>query len=193
MIVASRTFRFRQLGRLIAAGGVVAYPTEAVYGLGCDPEDRLAVERILALKGRPVEKGLILVADDSRRFADWVDREALQAHAVQRTWPGPTTWILPAGPGAKSWITGAHDGVAVRVTAHPLAARLCAAAGSPVVSTSANRSGRPALRRAIQVRRVFGQAVDGVLSGATGGRRWPSEIRRYPDGGLVRDGTRGVR
>lgn len=187
MGVPSR-LRARVLGRVIRDGGVIAYPTEAVYGLGCDPANQQAVHRLLTLKRRSAAKGLILIADTVERLRGWASDSALDDDHVRRTWPGPVTWVLPAGPLAPPWIRGRHSGVAVRVTAHPVAAALSAAAGRPLVSTSANRHGRPPARRAVQVRRTLGSDVDAVVAGGVAERRLPSEIRLYPDGRVLRSG-----
>jgi L-threonylcarbamoyladenylate synthase len=185
----SNGWRLRQAVRILHAGGVVAYPTEAVYGLGCDPFDEEAVLRLLAIKGRAVNKGLILIAADHDQLAPLLlPRPAEVMAPVLASWPGPSTWILPAAAGVPAWLTGDSDGIAVRVTAHPLAARLCAAFGGPLVSTSANRSGRPAARSALGVRRALGDRVDYVLTGATGGGTRPSEIRDARDGRVLRAG-----
>lgn len=185
-------WQLRRAVRILRAGGVVAYPTEGVFGLGCDPFNEGAVLRLLAIKHRPVHKGLILIAADVGQLAPLLrpESEALMA-PVLASWPGPSTWILPAGPGVPAWLTGGSDGIALRVTAHPPAADLCRAFGGALVSTSANATGRPPARSALAVRRALGNRIDYVLTGATGGAAGPSEIRDARDGRLVRAG--GVR
>lgn len=167
----------------------MAYPTEAVYGLGCDPFHEQAVLRLLAIKGRAMDKGLILIAADHDQLAPLLLPQSPETMApVLASWPGPSTWILPAAAGVPAWLTGDSDGIAVRVTAHPLAARLCADFGGPLVSTSANASGRPAARSALGVRRALGDRVDYLLTGDTGGGLRPTEIRDARDGRLLRAG-----
>ncbi len=178
----------RMLARLIRAGGIIAYPTGAVYGLGCDPTNSSTVSRLLELKARPAGKGLILIADDVKWLRGWAMDAALDDPEVQRTWPGPVTWILPACPATPAWIRGDHADIAVRVTAHATAAALCHAAAMPLVSTSANRSGRPPLRNAVQVARAFGSGLDAIVRGNVGGARRPTEIRDYRQGMVVRSG-----
>ncbi len=177
----------RRAAAVIRAGGVVAYPTEAVWGLGCDPLDGEAVARILAIKQRPASMGLILIAADVAQVEAWV---APMSRAVRgritATWPGPVSWILPAQPWVPAWLHGGRGTLAMRVTAHPQAAALCRATGFAIVSTSANRSGRPAARTGIQVRRWFGDELDLILDGATGGRDRPSEIRDAASGRTLR-------
>lgn len=179
--------RLQAAARAIRAGGVVAYPTEAVYGLGCDPHNEIAVRRLLALKRRPLHKGLILIAADFAQLAPFLqplspsDQTRLAA-----TWPGPYTWLIPAWPTTPPWLRGRHDTLAVRVTAHPLAAALCRACGHPLVSTSANRSGRPPARTALAVRRQLGCDLDDLLPGPTGGAAQPTEIRDLRTGRVAR-------
>ncbi len=178
----------RYAARVLRAGGVVAYPTESVYGLGCDPLDLWAVERILACKGRGAEAGLILLADDYSRLEPFVDPSTAELERMLETWPGPLTWVCTASEAAPPWITGGRKTIAIRVTAHGTAAALCRAAGMAIVSTSANRTGRPPCRSALQVRmRLFGD-VDYVLAGPTGGRPRPSEIRDARTGAILRSG-----
>lgn len=174
---------------LLRRGAVVAYPTEAVWGLGCDPHDEAAVARLLAIKQRPVDKGLILVAADLDALRPWLDLQALPAARlaeVVRDWPGAHTWVMPAAAGAPRWITGAHDGIAVRVSAHPDVAALCRAFGGALVSTSANRAGRPPARARAELDPALLAGVDGVLAGQTGGLAQPTPIRVALDGRVLR-------
>jgi L-threonylcarbamoyladenylate synthase len=184
---ANCAFRIRLAARAIAAGGVVAYPTEAVYGLGCDPLNGEAVRRILAIKQRPEQKGLILVAANEAQLAPFVLPLVPERMAeIRASWPGPHTWLLPARPETPSWLTGRHSTLAVRVTAHPIAAALCRAAGTALVSTSANLGGRPPARTPLQVRLRLGDAADYLLAAPCGGRAQPSTIRDGRTGALVR-------
>lgn len=173
--------------RALHAGAVVAYPTEGVWGLGCDPFNRDAVLALLALKQRPSTKGLILIAADAAMFAPLLD--PLPAPLRQRlaaSWPGPNTWIVPDPEHlAPAWIRGRHDSVALRVTAHPQASRLSQAFGGPLVSTSANPAGLPAALTANTVRRYFGGLVR-ILPGTTGGSKTPSTIRDLVSGQVLR-------
>lgn len=179
-------WRVQQVARVVRNGGVIAYPTEAVWGLGCDPWSEEAVYRLLALKERPLEKGLILIADNIRQFdfllADlpqvWQDRLA-------STWPGPNTWLVPHQERLPEWITGKHSSVALRVSDHPLVRELCALTG-PLVSTSANPSGRAAARSRLRVEQYFPRQLDAVLAGPLGGRRNPSIIRDLVTGQVIR-------
>lgn len=180
--------RLRAAARVVKSGGLIAYPTEAVYGLGCDPRNEGAVRRLLALKHRPMRKGLILIAADFTQLAPFLQPLAATDRAlIAATWPGPHTWLIPARSDTPRWLRGRHDTLAVRVTAHPLAAALCRICGHPLVSTSANRSGRPPARTALAVRRQLGEkAIDYLLTGSTGGAAQPTEIRDLRTGRRVR-------
>jgi L-threonylcarbamoyladenylate synthase len=180
-------FGLRLAARVLRAGGIVAYPTEGVFGLGCDPLDPRAVRRVLELKGRSARKGLILIGSDFAQVRPFLLPPGRQlGRRLRADWPGPVTWVLPAAPGVPGWLTGGRDTLAVRVTAHPLAAALCRTFGRALVSTSANRSGAPPARSALGVRRLFGDSVDMVLHGPLGGLRGRTPIRDGTTGGLLR-------
>ena len=180
-------WRVNAAARRIGAGGVIAYPTESVYGLGCAPADPIAVARLLGIKGRQPHKGLILIAHEFTSLSAWVSLpDSPYRDDIAASWPGPTTWVLPARPGVPQWISGGRDSVAVRVTAHPLAAALCRAVGEPIVSTSANRSGQAPLQTALAVRRQLGSAVDYVLGGQVEQRGKPTAIRDGVTGDWIR-------
>jgi L-threonylcarbamoyladenylate synthase len=170
-------------------GKVIAYPTEAVYGLGCDPLDETAVHTILRLKDRPADAGLILIADDFERFEPFVG--ALQQELRDRalaTWPGPVTWLFPRSPVVPDWLAGSHPTIALRVTAHPVCRALCAGFGAAIVSTSANpRSAAPA-RTAKGVAEYFEGALCGIVEGELGEDPRPSEIRDLASGRVIRAG-----
>lgn len=179
--------RVHAAARVVRAGGVIAYPTEAVFGLGCDPRNERAVRHLLAIKRRPIHKGLILIAASLEQLLPFLQPLVPADLArLATTWPGPHTWLLPTRPTTPRWLRGRHDTLAVRVTAHPLAAACCRACGHPLVSTSANLSGRPPARSALAVRRQWGHRIDYLLSGAVGGADKPTEIRDLKTDHLVR-------
>nr|WP_206171501.1 Sua5/YciO/YrdC/YwlC family protein [Thiorhodococcus mannitoliphagus] len=179
--------RLRLAARMLRQGGVIAYPTEAVYGLGCDPRNPLAIERLLAIKQRPASKGLILIAADMGQLAPFVDWLADgRMREIRESWPGPHTWLLPAKATTPSWLTGDFETLAVRMTAHPLAAALCRTFGGAIVSTSANRSDQPPARSALEVRRTLVAQLDYLLVGACQGANRPSVIRDGRTGRVIR-------
>lgn len=178
-----------QAAQLLHNGGVIAYPTEAVWGLGCDPRNQGAVLRLLTLKQREVDKGLILIAADEAQLAPHIDMTALdesQRAAVRASWPGPYTWIVPASTDAPGWITGAHSGIAVRVSAHPTVIALCNAFGGALVSTSANRAGQPAPSSREGLDTVIVAGVDAITIGETGELQRPTAIRDARSGDMLR-------
>lgn len=166
-------------------GGLIAYPTESCYGLGCDPLNPRAVRKLVRLKGRPVHRGLILIADRFERFRPLVHPlSADDLSRVMATWPGPVSWILPARRRAP-WLRGDKPGLAVRVTAHPPAARLCRDLGAAVVSTSANKSGGHPVKTARECLKIFGAQV-WVLGGRIGDRKRPSTLIDLLSGKILR-------
>ena len=169
---------------------MIGYPTEAVWGLGCDPYQRGAVERLLDLKQRSVDKGLILVAAGLDQLDPLLQSLApAQRSQLELSWPGPTTWLIPDPDNwIPRWIKGEHGSVAVRVSDHLQTAALCRAFGGMLVSTSANLAGRDAARSAEQVRQSFGRQLDYLLPGALSGRTQPSAIRDLSSGATLRRG-----
>jgi L-threonylcarbamoyladenylate synthase len=167
-------------------GGVIAYPTESCYGLGCDPYNPQALKRVLALKKRSAAKGVILIAADVRQLTPYLARLSPQLKNNMRApWPGPHTWLVPASHDCPVFLRGAHDTIAVRVTAHPVAASLCRQAGMALVSTSANLSGGKPVKTPQACRRLFGRRVL-VIPGRIGTRRRPSTIQHLVSGQIVR-------
>ena len=172
--------------RIIAADGVIAYPTESCFGLGCDPRSPRAIRRVCALKRRSRAKGLILIAADVRQLVPFVEPSALaDLSRFQPFWPGPYTFLLPASRKVHPWLRGQHRQIAVRVTNHPLAAGLCQALGSALVSTSANLSGKVSLKSAAQCRQAFGSRIM-VMPGLIGFARKPSTIIDAASGKILR-------
>ena len=169
----------------LLAGGVVAYPTEGVYGLGCMPDDDDAVLRLLTIKRRSASKGLILIAAEPAMFKGWVaadDLSRLPDADPQR----PITWIAQPGPRTGPLLRGEHSGIAIRVAGNPVAAELTRAVDSPITSTSANVSGRPVVRNKFQLRRTFDRLVDFIVPGDCGPATGPSEIRVLASGQTLR-------
>lgn len=172
------SFRIRYAARILQQGGVIAYPTEAVWGLGCDPRNRAAVEKLLQLKQRPWQKGLILIAADFSQLADFV--EPLEKNLQNQLFAQqdkPITWLLPARSTTPSYLKGIHSTLAVRVTFHAQTIDLCHKFGGAIVSTSANPAARAPARNVLKVRTYFHNNLDFILSGETDHFSSPSEIR----------------
>ena len=170
---------------VLLGGGVIAYPTEGVFGLGCLPDDTDAVERLLWIKQRSPNKGLILIAARPQQLDDWIDpavRGALPEPDPQQ----PITWIVRPAARVPAIVTGDNPGLAVRITSNPTAAAICDAVDMPIVSTSANIAGRPVARNTFILRRNFGRLVDFVVPGECGPASGPSEIRELETGRVLR-------
>ena len=178
----------QQACETLEAGGLIAYPTEAVWGLGCDPQSYSAVKRILALKGRSQDKGLILVAAGVHQLGKLLaGLTAQQLGLIEASWPGPTTWLIPDPTNLfPDWIKGKHQSIAIRVSAHPLVHALCEHFGRPIVSTSANAAGKMAIRSRSELEAQFGSSIDYVVAGDLGVEALPSEIRDLLSGSLIR-------
>jgi L-threonylcarbamoyladenylate synthase len=172
---------------VLLGGGIIAYPTEGVFGLGCMPDDDDAVLRLLRIKRRDPRKGLILIAATRAQLDNWIEPDggALpEADTAQ-----PITWIAPAKHHVSPLVRGEHAGLAVRLTTNPTAAAICDAVSSPIVSTSANVAGMPVARNRFVLQRQFGAAVDFIVPGDCGPAAGPSEIRDLATGTIIRPRT----
>ena len=181
------SWKIREAVRQLEHGGIIAYPTETVYGLGCDPFNATAVLHLLALKQRGIEQGLVLIASDFAQLKPLLLPLNPEAEAnVTKTGPSATSWVLPCLPEVPAWLRGNHTGLAVRITTHPVAAALCKRWGGPLVSTSANLHGRHPSTSPLAVRKAFNGKVDCILHGEQGCGR-PSEIRNGISGKILRN------
>ena len=180
-------FQLRYAASILHRGGVIAYPTEAVYGFGCDPLNLNAVEQILTIKQRDWRKGMILIASDIDQLTPYIKPLTPELQSkVEATWPGPVTWLLPAQPEVPEWIRGIHSTIAVRVTAHPDTAALCRTAGMAIISTSANNAGEPPIKNALKIQKGFGDYIDYTLPGKLGVSEKPSQIINGITGEIIR-------
>jgi len=171
------SLRLRLAARQMRQGGLLAYPTEAVWGLGCDPLNQQAVADLLALKGRSASKGLILLAADFGQVEPFLDIPSAEIrNRLTESWPGPVTWIVPAARKTPAWLKGKRGTLAVRVTAHPAASALCRAFGGAIISTSANRSGSRPARSLFKTRQYFTRFPLAFLPGKLGGLDKPTAI-----------------
>lgn len=179
-------WRLKQAATVVRQGGVIAYPTEAVFGLGCDPFDPAAVMRLLQIKRRDWRKGVILVASDWSQLAPlFPTQNAADLATLDASWPGPNTWLIPCRADVPPWLTGGTGELAVRVSANSAVQALCALTG-PLVSTSANFSGKPAATTFGQLDFALRRELDCVFHGRVGGANQPSTIRRLTTGEVIR-------
>jgi len=173
----------------LTQGEVILYPTEAVFGLGCDPDNQQAVEKLLAIKQRPVEKGLILIADNYGQLLKYVDDAKIPMDKradIFSSWPAAITWVMPASKNTPKWLTGQFDTIAVRVTNHPTVKRLCQEFGKPLVSTSANLTGQETVISIEQAKAQFAEQVGFYVDEPLGGNTQPSIIKDAMTGKIFR-------
>jgi L-threonylcarbamoyladenylate synthase len=180
-------YDLERCAKILHSGGVIGYPTEYCFGIGCDPDNHNAINKLLRLKRRDWRKGLILVADNYSRFNRYL---ALSWSAVEQqtkpTWPGHTTWLIPARPEASPWLRGQHTTLAVRVSGHRHVRLLSRSFGRALVSTSANSAGQQPVRSAKQLMALFGNALDYIVDARVGGEFAPSAIIRLSDNRVIR-------
>jgi len=181
-------WHIREAVRRLAAGGVIAYPTETVYGLGCDPFNGHAVLRLLDLKKRRIEQGLILVASNFEQLEPLLCRlSAVVKMRVTQPCKPPVTWVLPCQPEIPFWLRGQHNSLAVRVSDHPVTAALCDRWCGPLVSSSANIHGKSSALNPLAVRKSFNGRLDYILHGVHRSTNKPSQIRNGLTGEMLRD------
>ena len=166
---------FDEARQFLRQGKIIAYPTEAIYGLGCDPFNKTAVEALLALKMRPVDKGLIILIADWAQLTSLISPVSEELLApVRASWPGPVTWIFPKSSAIPDWLSGSHDTIAIRMSAHPIAHGL--SIEGPVVSTSANISDHPTARNQAELSMQFPWGIGAFMQGGLGDAKQPSAI-----------------
>lgn len=179
----------RLASRILLRGGVIAYPTEGVWGFGCLPRNEQGARRILKIKGRSAAKGMILVAARISQFSDYIEGLTQdQLDLLAASWPGPVTWLVPDNGSTPEWIVGDHDTVALRVSAHPIIQSICTQTKSALISTSANIAGRAPAQNSLQIRRSFGNVLDYIYPGELSQPGKPTEIRHLVDNSVVRAG-----
>lgn len=182
---SSLNWHCQQASRAMLAGGVIAYPTEGVWGLGCCWDDEDAMERILDLKNRPLRKGMIVLCSSLSDIEDkLLPLTEQQRSLILSPQPRPTTWILPCKDSVSKKLRGQHHSIAVRFSDHEVVRALCEQSG-PIVSTSANPAGRPPAMNTLRIRQYFSDRLDYIMPGALGGHSKPSQIRTL-DGQVVR-------
>ena len=179
-------FQLKLAARHIHAGNIIAYPTESVIGLGCNPLNESAVNRLLSIKNRSVDKGLILIASDIEQLFPFIEITQQQFEKLSKDQGKPTTWLVQASAFAPAWITGRHHKIAVRLTKHQTARQLCEITGYPLVSTSANRSGHKPAKTLLRTKQYFSDLVNFYLAGNIEGYKKPSEIRDLESDKIIR-------
>lgn len=158
----------QQALEIIKAGGVIAYPTETSYGLGCDALNTNALNRLIDIKSRCESKGLIVLIHNYQQLSALAQPlDAAQLQQLQQNWPGPFTFVLPCQPTLPALLTGNRSTLAIRMSSHPIAHQLCQ--NGPITSSSANISGKPVLNSYQAINDCFGNSLDGIIDGKPGG------------------------
>jgi L-threonylcarbamoyladenylate synthase len=168
-----------QAANALNEGGVIAYPTEGVFGLGCNPDNSSAVEKVLNIKKRSRDKGLILLAGDYSQVQKYIDETAIttdQMTTILSRWPNAITQVLPVKKNVPKLLRGAFNSIAIRVTTHPDVIALCDTTGGAIVSTSANLSGKPSATTWQEVLEQFPNELDGIVKSETLGATSSSTI-----------------
>ena len=170
-----------QAVNVLHQGGVIAYPTEAVFGLGCDPKNLSAVKKILDLKLRKKQKGLILIASNFEQLKSYIqplekniENKLLDSWQEKKT---AITWLVPVDNNISMYLKGQFDTLAVRVSHHPIVKELCEKFAGAIISTSANIATQEAARTAEKVKEIFADKIDFIIEGETDLNAQPSEIR----------------
>lgn len=176
-----------RIGRVINRGGVIAYPTESVYGLGCNPDNSQALEKILRIKKRPVSKGLIILVSELSQAEPFIQKltQAQQKQLNQKQ-SRATTWLIPKHSELSPLLCGEHQKLAVRITQHPIAKAICELTNSALVSTSCNLFNRPEMKTTLEVRNKMGAQVDYIVNGLCGNQK-PSQIIDLESGQILRN------
>jgi L-threonylcarbamoyladenylate synthase len=170
----------------VSKGAVFGYPTDTIWGFGCHPLIASSVARILRIKDRSPDKGLILLSSKVEYCLNYVALDSGQLEPLLRATDHPTTWLVPASMDCPAWIRGNYPTVAIRITSHPLLEFLCDRLQAPIVSTSANRSGKATVRNSVQMHKQFGAELDFIVSGFATGSNRPSEIKSLLDRTTIR-------
>ncbi|MCR3754966.1 MAG: threonylcarbamoyl-AMP synthase [Candidatus Westeberhardia cardiocondylae] len=176
------------LVRELKNNNVIAYPSESVFSLGCDPDSIIAVRKLLNLKKRSWRKGLILVADCYEQFRNYVDDSKLSTNILSWVfsfWPGHVTFLFPALSTVPWWIVGDNNSVAIRVSAFQPIKKLSLMFGKPLVSTSANVTGKFPAKTAYEVSKFLGNSCL-IMNESIGGRLFPSRIFDVVTGEIIR-------
>ncbi len=178
----------KTVAHIMRDGGVIACPTESVFGLSCDPFNRDAVLKLLSIKSRDPQKGLLLVASQFEQLKNLLNLDDLDVHKVNQalmTWPGPYTWVFPASSKVPTWIKGRFSTIAVRVTLHPVVKALCDNFG-PMVTTSANPEGVEPARDIQEVLKILPKGIDALIDAKVGSLSQPTQIRDVQTGEILR-------
>ncbi len=181
-------WRINQLGKAVLQGAIFAYPTDTIWGFGCHPLNASSVYRILDIKQRSPDKGLILLSSSLSHFLPYLGKnlDIENFNRLEQITDQPTTWLVETDEFCPRWLRGRFTTIAIRLTDHPFVQRLCDSIEAPLVSTSANRTGRPTIRNALQARRQFGTELDFIVEGFYTERNRASKIKSLTSNQIIR-------
>lgn len=172
--------------KTLKAGGIIAYPTESVFGLGCDANNLKAIARLLAIKRRSHKKGLIVLVSDIRQALPLLaPLSSEQIDKIDQASVRATTWLINKRVDLSPLLVGEHQKLAVRVTDHPVARGLCCLFGKPIISTSCNLNSKPTSKLVSNIRNKMILKIDQVVSGPCSGQP-PSQIVDLQSGKVYR-------
>jgi len=178
-------FSISHAAHIIRHGGIIAYPTDTIYGLGCDPYNAEAVSSINEIKQRPLHKQFILLAGDINQVLSLVDLDKEQQQKITHA-AEPTSWVIEAKPSVPSWLVSDDGSITIRISQQHDVQRLCHALGHAIISTSANPSGKPPARNSLELHRYFHHNLDMILAEHQMLAGRPSKVIRLCDNHVIR-------
>ncbi len=171
---------------LLHDGEIIIYPTESIYGIGCDPWNESSVNKIYEIKNRPSNKPMIIVGSDIAQIEKLVDVRSLNRSVID-SWPGHSTWLIPSNKSCPPWLKDAITAkVAIRISEHETVKKLCIDFGKPLISTSANLSEVLPSKDKAEIEKIFSSSIEYIVEGLLGGSESPSIIRDMLTGEIVR-------
>jgi len=171
----------------VKKGAIFAYPTEAVFGLGCDINNKYAIQKILNIKKRDISKGLIVISDNLEKVRNLVDDNYFKIFVDENSGSTPTTWLCPASDLVLPEITGDSKKIAIRITKHDISKSICKLLDMPIISTSANIAGEKPVTKQDGLKSFFDD-IDYTVDGEVGNNKKPSRIIDLISKEVIREG-----
>ena len=176
---------YKNIHDVLIHGGLIAFPTESIFGLGCDPGNKKAVEKLKRIKNRPQEMGFILLTPNLATISQWIDPDKKQTEIISAPVQRPTTYIVPASKSVPPWLT-TNNTLAIRINKDPIIQGLSDMLGLPIISTSANQHGKTPCQSASEVQKTMGPLLDYIIEGKKGSFERPSTIIDLCSGKTIR-------
>jgi len=177
VITPSAPEEYEDISDAIVKGKIIAYPTESVFGIGCDPENEQSINKIIEIKNRGKQKGLIIIADEVKKLSKFIHKDYLDLFIKKSDIESkPTTWIVPSSKHVLNLVKGEDSSVALRITQHPIASRICKYSNKAIISTSANISSKTPAKNSNEILMQFGEEIDIIVDGRVGDSIKPTQI-----------------